>query len=47
LPRRASSSNFFNTRPEGDGVLVGDKQSWLTTEGSIDAVAENLKKAMA
>jgi len=28
-------------------LLVGDKQSWLTTEGFIDAVAENLRKAMA
>jgi isocitrate dehydrogenase len=28
-------------------LLVGDKQGWLTTEGFIDAVAENLRKAMA
>jgi isocitrate dehydrogenase len=28
-------------------LLVGDKQSWLTTEGFIDAVADNLRKAMA
>jgi len=28
-------------------LLVGDKQSWLTTEGFIDAVAVNLQKAMA
>ena len=28
-------------------LLVGDKQSWLTTEGFIDAVAANLEKAMA
>jgi len=28
-------------------LLVGDKQSWLTTEGFIDAVAANLQKAMA
>ena len=28
-------------------LLVGDKQSWLTTEGFIDAVAVTLEKAMA
>jgi isocitrate dehydrogenase len=28
-------------------LLVGDKQSWLTTEGFIDKIAENLTKAMA
>ena len=28
-------------------LLVGDQQSWLTTEGFIDKVAENLTKAMA
>jgi isocitrate dehydrogenase len=28
-------------------LLVGDTQSWLTTEGFIDAVAANLQKAMA
>ncbi|HRO34344.1 MAG TPA: NADP-dependent isocitrate dehydrogenase [Brevundimonas sp.] len=28
-------------------LLVGDQQSWLTTEGFIDKVAENLKAAMA
>ena len=28
-------------------LLVGDKQSWLTTEGFLDKVDENLKKAMA
>ncbi|MFW2342367.1 NADP-dependent isocitrate dehydrogenase [Brevundimonas sp.] len=28
-------------------LLVGDHQSWLTTEGFIDKVAENLNKAMA
>jgi isocitrate dehydrogenase len=27
-------------------LLVGDKQSWLTTEGFLDAVAGNLDKAM-
>jgi isocitrate dehydrogenase len=27
-------------------LLVGDKQSWLTTEGFLDAVADNLDKAM-
>jgi len=27
-------------------LLVGDQQSWLTTEGFIDKVAENLTKAM-
>ncbi|MBX3481713.1 MAG: NADP-dependent isocitrate dehydrogenase, partial [Caulobacter sp.] len=28
-------------------LLVGDKQSWLTTEGFLDKVDENLKIAMA
>ena len=28
-------------------LLVGDEQGWLTTEGFIDKVAENLEKAMA
>ncbi len=28
-------------------VLVGDNQTWLTTEGFLDAVADNLDKAMA
>lgn len=28
-------------------LLVGDQQGWLTTEGFIDKVAENLEKAMA
>jgi isocitrate dehydrogenase len=28
-------------------VLVGDQQTWLTTEGFLDAVADNLDKAMA
>jgi isocitrate dehydrogenase len=28
-------------------LLVGDEQSWLTTEGFIDKVAENLTKALA
>ncbi len=28
-------------------VLVGDKQTWLTTEGFLDAVADNVDKAMA
>ncbi|WGM38942.1 NADP-dependent isocitrate dehydrogenase [Caulobacter sp. NIBR1757] len=28
-------------------LLVGDKQSWLTTEGFLDKVDENLKAAMA
>jgi isocitrate dehydrogenase len=28
-------------------LLVGDQQSWLTTEGFIDKVAENLQKALA
>jgi isocitrate dehydrogenase len=27
-------------------LLVGDKQSWLTTEGFLDAVGDNLDKAM-
>ena len=27
-------------------LLVGDQQGWLTTEGFIDKVAENLTKAM-
>ena len=27
-------------------LLVGDTQGWLTTEGFIDKVAENLTKAM-
>ncbi|ANP44945.1 NADP-dependent isocitrate dehydrogenase [Candidatus Viadribacter manganicus] len=27
-------------------VLVGDKQTWLTTEGFLDAVGDNLDKAM-
>jgi isocitrate dehydrogenase len=28
-------------------LLVGDKQSWLTTEGFLDKISENLSKAMA
>jgi isocitrate dehydrogenase len=28
-------------------LLVGDHQGWLTTEGFLDKVAENLKKALA
>ena len=28
-------------------LLVGDKQAWLTTEGFLDKVAENLDKALA
>jgi isocitrate dehydrogenase len=28
-------------------LLVGDKQSWLTTEGFLDKIDENLKAAMA
>ena len=28
-------------------LLVGDQQSWLTTEGFLDKVAENMTKAMA
>jgi isocitrate dehydrogenase len=28
-------------------LLVGDQQGWLTTEGFLDKVDENLKKAMA
>ncbi len=28
-------------------LLVGDKQSWLTTEGFLDKISENLTKAMA
>ena len=28
-------------------LLVGDTQSWLTTEGFLDKVSENLEKAMA
>ncbi|HRE46001.1 MAG TPA: isocitrate/isopropylmalate family dehydrogenase, partial [Terricaulis sp.] len=28
-------------------LLVGDKQSWLTTEGFLDAVGDNLDKAMS
>jgi isocitrate dehydrogenase len=28
-------------------LLVGDTQSWLTTEGFLDAVQANLEKAMA
>ena len=28
-------------------LLVGDRQGWLTTEGFLDKVAENLNKAMA
>jgi isocitrate dehydrogenase len=28
-------------------LLVGDTQTWLTTEGFLDKVAENLEKAMA
>ena len=27
-------------------LLVGDQQSWLTTEGFLDKVAENLKTAL-
>jgi isocitrate dehydrogenase len=27
-------------------LLVGDQQSWLTTEGFLDKVSENLKKAL-
>ncbi|MDY6924814.1 MAG: NADP-dependent isocitrate dehydrogenase, partial [Pseudomonadota bacterium] len=28
-------------------LLVGDQQGWLTTEGFLDKVAENLTTAMA
>ena len=28
-------------------LLVGEKQSWLTTEGFLDKISENLSKAMA
>ncbi len=28
-------------------LLVGDQQGWLTTEGFLDKVAENLTRAMA
>ena len=28
-------------------LLVGDKQSWLSTTGFLDKVSENLTKAMA
>jgi isocitrate dehydrogenase len=28
-------------------LLVGDQQSWLTTESFLDAVADNLDRAMA
>ena len=28
-------------------LLVGENQTWLTTEGFLDKVAENLTKAMA
>jgi isocitrate dehydrogenase len=28
-------------------LLVGDKQAWLTTEGFLDAVGDNLDAAMA
>ena len=27
-------------------LLVGEKQGWLTTEGFLDKIDENLKKAM-
>jgi len=27
-------------------LLVGDEQSWLTTEGFLDKVSQNLDKAM-
>ena len=27
-------------------LLVGDQQAWLTTEGFLDKVSENLDKAM-
>jgi isocitrate dehydrogenase len=28
-------------------LLVGDKQGWLTTEGFLDKISENLSKALA
>jgi isocitrate dehydrogenase len=28
-------------------LLVGDTQKWLTTEGFLDAVADNVDRAMA
>ncbi len=28
-------------------LLVGDTQKWLSTEGFLDAIDANLKKAMA
>jgi isocitrate dehydrogenase len=28
-------------------LLVGDKQKWLTTEGFLDAVGDNLDRAMS
>lgn len=31
---------------QGPALLVGDQQSWLTTEGFLDKVSENLRKAL-
>jgi isocitrate dehydrogenase len=28
-------------------LLVGDQQKWLSTQGFLDKIDENLKKAMA
>ncbi len=28
-------------------LLVGDQQAWLTTEGFLDKVSQNLEKALA
>ena len=28
-------------------LLVGDKQGWLTTEGFLDAIGDNLDRVMA
>ena len=33
--------------PKDLALLVGPDQHWLTTEGFLDKVDENLKKAMA
>ena len=36
-----------NRQVQDLALLVGDEQSWLSTEGFIDKVSENLQKAMA
>ena len=51
VPSEPSPKNTARTVEAGSmtkdlALLVGDQQSWLTTEGFLDKVSENLDKAM-